>query len=103
MEDTIAQTDIHCVPPAGAAFTSTLRVARPLPNVRGMWSCSLSMVGFFDEARPLHGDDSLQALCLALAHAHGQLEAFVSGGGRLFIPGSTDEFPLNAYFRAPNI
>ena len=103
MDDVIAQTDIHCVPPSGDAFTSTFRVGRPLRDVRGMWSCSLSMDGFFHEDRPLHGDDSLQALCLALAFAHSQLEGFVSRGGRLFVPGTRDEFPLDAYFRAPNI
>ena len=103
MNDAIAATDIHCVPPSGDAFTSTLRVGRPVHDPRGMWSCSLSMDGFFREDRPLHGDDSLQALCLALTFAHSQLQAFVSRGGRLLIPGTADEFPLEAYFRAQNI
>jgi len=103
MEDAIAQAEIQCVPPSGDSFTSILRVGRPCLDDRGTWSCSLSMDGLFHEDRPLFGDDSLQALCLAMDFARGQLQDFVSRGGQLFIPGTKDSFPLNAYFPSPNI
>jgi len=61
------------------------------------------MDGVLREDRPLYGEDSLQALCLALAHARDQLQDFVSRGGQLFMPGTRDELPLNAYFASPNI
>ena len=103
MDDTIAQTEIHCVPSSGDSFTTTLQVGRPWQDDRGMWSCSLSMDNLFREDHPIFGDDSLQALCLALAFARSQLQDFVSRGGQLFIPGTRDAFPLNAYFASPNI
>src|ERR1039457_2539449 len=103
MEDAIAETEIQCVSLSGHSFTSILRVGRPRLHDRGMWSCSLSMDGLFHEDRPLFGDDSLQALCLAMDFARSQLQDCVSRGGQLVIPGTRDAFPLNAYFASPNI
>ena len=98
MDDAIAETKIQCVSPSGESFTSVLRVGRPRMDERDMWYCSLSMDGMFQEDRPLFGDTSLQALCLALDFAQGRLQHFVSCGGKLFIPGTSEEFPLSAYF-----
>jgi hypothetical protein len=98
MNDTVAETEFECVSPSGESFTSILRVGRPRIDAHGRWACALSMDGFFREDRPLFGEDSLQALCLALAFAHSQLKGFVARGGQLFCPKTRDEFPLSAYF-----
>jgi hypothetical protein len=100
MEDAIAQTEIQCVSPSGDSFTSILRVGRPRLDDRGMWSCSLSMDGLFREDRPLFGDDSLQAFCLATDFARSQLQDFVLRGGQLFIGSSRNRVGDDSKYRA---
>jgi hypothetical protein len=80
-----------------------LRVYLPRRDDRGMWSCGVSMGDLLQEDQPLFGEDSLQALCLALSFARSRLQDFVRGGGRLLIPGTQDEFSIDACFGTRDI
>jgi hypothetical protein len=98
MNDPIAETEIECVSPSGESFTSKLQVGRPYRDQRGMWCCSVSFGDLLREDQPHFGEDSLQALCLALSFARSRLQDFVARGGRLLIPGTQDEFAIDACF-----
>lgn len=69
----------------------------------GQWRCPVGLQGIDDRLPDIAGEDSMQALCLALRFLHARLNAFRSTGGRLFYDvGGPDEpesdFPLEAYF-----
>src|SRR4051812_30156162 len=103
MDDPLAETKIQCVAASGESFTSPLRVYPPRREDRGMWSCAVSMGDLLREDQPLFGEDSLQALCLALSFARSRLQDFVARGGRLVIPGTEDDFSIDACFGTRDI
>jgi hypothetical protein len=51
-----------------------------------------------DKARMIYGASTLQALVLALRLADHQLRLFVKRGGRVLVPDSDDDFPIDTYF-----
>jgi hypothetical protein len=103
MDDPIAETEIQFIAASGESFTSTLRVYRPRQDDRGMWSCAVSMDDLLREDELHFGEDSLQALCLALSFARSRLQDFVVHGGRVLIPGTEDDFSIDACFGTSNI
>jgi hypothetical protein len=65
----------------------------------GEWRCAVHLDGIVDDLPPVAGEDSVQALCLALLLAARLLRRFVAGGGRLLYPlGGDEDWPLEAYF-----
>src|SRR5690349_13542965 len=95
----IATLELVALHPDGRRVPFTLQVDAPEEASTGEWQCTLRLEGLFDNLTPVSGDDSLQALCLALLLAARLLRRFVSGGGRLLDPlGGDEDWPLEAYF-----
>jgi len=58
------------------------------------------MQGLHDRLRDVHGEDSLQALCLALSLARQLLTSFVEDGGRVVYAGTDSDYAIDATFSA---
>jgi hypothetical protein len=81
-------------------FPITVAVGAPYEDGTGSWACPVVVTGLHDRLADIVGEDSLQALCLAIQLAGRLLAAFVARGGHLRSPGDepTEAFPLEAYF-----
>jgi hypothetical protein len=84
-------------------FPVTVSIGTPYPRGNGSWACPVELKGLHERLADIVGDNSLQALCLAVQLAGTLLAAFIRGGGRLRNPGDDpeDSFSLEGYFGAP--
>ena len=95
----IATLELVALHADGRRVPFALRLHAPEEAPTGEWQCTLRLDGLIDELAPVSGDDSLQALCLALLLAARLLRRFIAGGGRLLDPlGGDEDWPLEAYF-----
>lgn len=95
----IASLDLVALHGDGRRVPVAFRLGAPEQAATGEWWCALRLDGLFDDLGPVSGDDSVQALCLALMLAAHLLRRFVASGGRLLDPLAGDEdWPLDAYF-----
>ena len=67
-------------------------VGKPYRRPNGEWACP-TLSFDFPEARPIYGEDSLQALCLGLSFIRRRLEHFLEDGGRLLSADDRDHVP----------
>ena len=74
-----------------------IRIDKPSRLKTGEWSCNVSATGIAKRTA-IHGEDPLQALCLALEYLGEKLYDARKRGLRLWF-GTGDEVPLHAYFR----
>jgi hypothetical protein len=81
-------------------FPVQVSIGTPYSRDNGTWACPVELKGIHDRVADIVGDDSLQALCLAVQFAGKLLAAFVHRGGRLRSSRDDpeDSFPLEAYF-----
>jgi hypothetical protein len=86
----VASMNLIGVAPDGAEQVFMVGVGKPTRQPTGDWACP-TVTHDHQEARPIHGEDSLQALCLGLSFIRLRLEDFLEGGGRLFLDGGRDE------------
>ena len=86
MADVIARESLFGTRAAGNRFAIEVSVGRP-SRVDGLtveeWTCPVTLSPFFEGVRDVHGNSSLQALCLALSLVIDSLEQFKAGGGSL--------------------
>jgi len=100
----IASLDLLAVDASGLRTAVALRVGVPEPAATGEWQCMLRVDGLYDGLMPAAGEDSLQALCLALGLVASLLRDFLAGGGRLYFvqegaePSEESAWPIEAYF-----
>ncbi len=100
----IASLDLLALQKDGSRTTVALRVSAPEQAATGEWRCAVRLDGLHDRLVPIAGEDSLQALCLALGFAAMLCRNFVRHGGRLLpVEGGADaddeaDWPLEAYF-----
>jgi hypothetical protein len=92
----VAGISIDAVSPKGEAFVVTLQIGTPYQLETGEWACPLALGGLYDQLADTRGEDSFQALCLAIALAQNLLQSFRDEGGRLL--SGSDDFPLEAYW-----
>jgi len=82
----------------GERFAITIEIGRPF-KWGGIspteWACQIKVAPFRAKA-VIHGEGSLQALCLALRYVHSELAAFIEEGGKIIHEDGND-FPLTAY------
>jgi hypothetical protein len=100
----IATLDLIAIHAGGTRAPVALRVGAPERASTGEWQCAVRLDGLYDRLVPMRGEDSVQALCLALGLAATLLRDFLASGGRL-VEGvenvsSEDalDWPLEAYF-----
>ena len=99
MTEPFATREFSCVSPEGVAFPLIVQLGRPTPandKPESDWRCPVA-VPFDSRVRDIYGVDSWQALCLALSLVHSLLADFIQRGGKLYHPGTTDEFTLNDF------
>ena len=99
MTEPFATREFDCVRPTGERFAFTVHLGRPTPVSdvpESDWRCPVT-IPFDGPTRDIYGVDSWQALCLALSLVHSLLADFIQRGGKLYYPGTTDEFTLNDF------
>jgi len=86
---------IEAVSPEGSAFLIELKVGMPYRSETGECACRITVDGLANRPVDAHGEDSYQALCLAISFAQNLLHDFLEKGGKLLM--GTKDFPLDAY------
>ena len=78
--------------PDGSTKAVQLRVGRPY-KVAGSesWACPCELAGFEGRHPDIHGNDSMQALCLAVSLLRRRLEDFIEKGGKVLDPSDEGE------------
>jgi hypothetical protein len=100
----IASLDLLAIHASGVRTPVAFRIGAPERAPTGEWQCAISLDGVHDRLAPIRGEDSVQALCLALGLAANLLRDFVARGGRLLDaaesahPEDEADWPLEAYF-----
>jgi hypothetical protein len=79
----------------GEAFQIELEVGTPYRCETGEWACPIALRGLHDRLHDVHGEDSFQAICLAIRLAQMELQGFRERGGKLLM--GNGDFPLEAY------
>tara|TARA_R110002051_G_scaffold269535_1_gene329722 strand:- start:476 stop:778 length:303 start_codon:yes stop_codon:yes gene_type:complete len=96
----IAELTLDAVRADGEAFALHISIGAPFASERfDCWECSLTLHPLFEAPLDVAGEDSLQALALALRTASDLLQDFTDKGGKLLIDGEV--FPMNAWFGIP--
>jgi hypothetical protein len=93
----IASSDLLCVYPDGTEVHVAARLASPTRRADGLWVSSF-VVESLHEPQEMVGEDSLQALCMAMSMIRALLERFVDQGGLVLSPDDRSEFPIEATF-----
>ncbi|HEY3814159.1 MAG TPA: hypothetical protein VGL66_13120 [Caulobacteraceae bacterium] len=91
----VASISIDAVSPEGETFVVELAVGMPYQCETGEWACPVALGGLYDRLSDIRGEDSFQALCLAIRLAQDLLQDFCEKGGKLLM--GTEDFPLEAY------
>lgn len=96
----IANITIKAVGADGETFPLDIAVGVPfVSEPHGTWACPLTLHPLWSKPNEVAGEDSLQALCLALRVARSMLDSFCEDGGQLLFNDGTP-FPLDTYFGA---
>jgi hypothetical protein len=95
----IASHTFDCVDAEGSRFSVTASIGEPyMQPMEGEYDdygcCPTALEPLF-AARRVGGNDTFQALCLALHLIRQTLRAFVAQGGRVFFPGTTSPIDLD--------
>src|ERR1700722_575519 len=92
---TVAGITIDAVSPGGKAFSIELSIGTPYRCETGEWACPVALRGLYDQLPDTRGNDSFQALCMAVGLAQNVLHGFRENGGKLLV--GAEEFSLEAY------
>ena len=103
MDDPIANLEVICVRSSGERFPVLIEIGRPYMVRDGKGSdcarCPVAMRGLHDKLSDIAGEDTFQALTLALKFTRLMLEQFREKGGRvLFSEDGETDFDFNVYF-----
>jgi hypothetical protein len=101
VDSPIGALSLVMVNPTGRRVAIRVEVGRPKQE-RGAWRCPVLVAGIDDTVRYTCGEDSLQALCLALRRVGFHLQSAVDAGNQL-MDDEEHSFPLEAYFRTGTV
>jgi hypothetical protein len=93
----IASSDLLCVHPDGTEVHAVARLASPTRRGDGLWVSAFA-VDHLHDPQEMSGEDSLQALCMAMSMVRALLERFMAQGGLVLSPDDRSEFPIDATF-----
>lgn len=93
----VASVSIDAVSPDRGAITIEVEIGTPYRRPTGEWACPVSLAGLYERLADAVGEDSFQALCMAISLAQHLLQDFRDEGGALL------EFPLEAYAFGPAV
>ncbi len=97
-ETIIASERFLCVTPSGKETLVTVEIGRPALVDDTTATCFVGLRGFYnmsDGEKGIHGEGTLQALCLAIGFAHTLLHDLETRGCALYFPGDDDRTPCN--------
>ena len=97
-DEPMVTTRIDCFRPDGERHEVVVEIGRPYQAPEGEWACPVKIRGLYDGLLDIHGEDSLQALCLAASLVRSLLSSFVEGGGKIMFPNTDYPYDLNATF-----
>jgi hypothetical protein len=102
----IAEEPVIFLFPDGRRVEGRIAIAQPAPATKfqGAFECELA-IDCFEQAGPIYGDSSLQALLLATQFLANEVHRFLRRGGRVLYPGESGDaveldVPLDAFFGA---
>lgn len=101
MDDPVATLQLVEVSPNGQRVPAKVQIGKPFREANGSWACPILIATGDERIRHIRGEDSMQALSLAVRFVGGTLQSARDRGGRLPCQGEGSEdgdFPLNAYF-----
>jgi hypothetical protein len=75
-----------------------VEIGRPHVDERGSWACPVVVTWVGDEIREIHGEDSMQALCLGVQFVRSMLQSAVERGSRLLHAEGDTDFHPEVYF-----
>jgi hypothetical protein len=94
MKDDIACTDFVFRLPDMFEHRVRLRIGRPHEDGSGAWACRVEFEGFEERFANIVGEDSYQALSLAMSFAWLRMSTFVDQGGTI-LDREGDEYTLD--------
>jgi Domain of unknown function (DUF4279) len=100
MQGEIARSELIAVDANGVEQPVRIVLHAPLPTPNGDWTCIIESDPLIGSPRGgIVGQDSTQALALALSFVRGRLQDFREGGGRIaFDDDARTDVPLDAQF-----
>jgi len=102
MDAPIASLKLIEIAPGGTRTPIHVQIGCPRPDGRGAWACAILLGRLDSKPRVVYGEDSLQALCLALRLVRAQLEGVLERGHRLVDADDGGDFALETYFTDPS-
>jgi hypothetical protein len=93
----IASADLLCVHADGTEVHTVARLASPTRRADGLWVSAFALDDIH-APQEMAGEDSLQALCMAMSMIRALLERFVAQDGRVLSPEDRSPFPIDATF-----
>jgi hypothetical protein len=82
----------------GVERSAVIRIGIPYDTGEGDWACPIDTGGIRRRDMDVHGQDSLQSLCLAISYLRMCMEGFVAKGGRVLYEVDHMDVPLAAVF-----
>lgn len=98
--DVIARTELRCIADGQPGWSIQIEIGRPNRATTGEWVCPVAIHGLHPELPAMRGEDSFQALALALDLVRRLLQQSVERGASIQHPGTLEEVSLEAYFPA---
>jgi hypothetical protein len=93
----IANLALDAIRADGVTFTLDLAIGAPfISKCHETWVCCLTLHPLLERPQEIAGEDSVQALSLALRAARSLLEHFTEKGGKLLLDG--EAFSIEAWF-----
>lgn len=99
----IARSDFIAIGADGGESRVRVALQAPVPTAHGDWACVVDADPLLlPPSKGFVGEDSIQALALALTYVHARLEDFCRSGGRIaFDDEARTDVPLDAQFGRP--
>jgi hypothetical protein len=98
MAELIAEETLIAVRRSGERVEVRAGVGHPYHIGGSEWACPVSLAGLHERLHDVHGNSSLQALCLAASLLRQLLTYFVQDGGELRHRDGRDAFDISACF-----
>jgi len=87
MNDAIARLELVEIKPDSTRNPIRVSIGRPYADGKGAWACAILLEGLDSKERTIYGENSMQALCLALGMIRFHLSEALRLGNRLVYAG----------------
>jgi len=104
MNEPIAKLELILLKPSGKKLPIIIQIGRPYEITDGKGDdfarCPVSINGLYKKPHDVAGEDTFQALTLAIAFVRDTLKYFVDDGGKIFLKDGITEFEFSPYSSA---